>query len=153
VDLQPPGDRARRTNAAGPQGSFRSLSNPGEHRRAFVRRELAYRGRFVDISDPQSLGGPLLIRNDGNAPDHRAVMHADPRANGACARRPSLQVLPIEDEMLDTFPIKDGIGLREVSVERLSGVTEAAGKLQPALAAIGTAVGAIARWLGLPWPG
>jgi SEFIR domain-containing protein len=38
-------------------------------------------------------------------------------------------------------------------VERLSGVTEAAGKLQPALAAIGTAAGAIARWLGLPWPG
>lgn len=37
-------------------------------------------------------------------------------------------------------------------VERLSGVTEAAGKLQPALAAIGTAAGAIARWLGLPWP-
>ena len=38
-------------------------------------------------------------------------------------------------------------------VERLSGVTEAAGKLQPALATIGTAAGAIAKWLGLPWPG
>lgn len=38
-------------------------------------------------------------------------------------------------------------------VERLSGVTEAAGKLRPALATIGTAAGAIAKWLDLPWPG
>ena len=105
---------------AGPQGSFRSsLSDPGEHRRAFVRRELAYRRRFEDVSDPQSLVGPLLIRNDGDTPDQRAVMHADPRADGAGARCPSLQVLPIEDEMLHTLPIKDGIGLREVSVEIL----------------------------------
>src|SRR5512133_1544638 len=118
--LDPAVINARRTNVAGPRGSFRSsLSDPGEHRRAFVRRELAYRRRFEDVSDPQSLVGPLLIRNDGDTPDQRTVMHADPRADGAGARCPSLQVLPIEDEMLHTLPIKDGIGLREVSVEIL----------------------------------
>ena len=102
---------------ASPRGSFwSSLSDPSEHRRAFVRREPAYRRRFEDVSDPQSLVGPFLIRNDGDTPDHRAVMHADPRADGASARRPSLEVLPIEDEMLDTLPIKDGMGFREVSV-------------------------------------
>ena len=99
-------------------GPVSALSDPAKHRHAFVRRELAYR-RLEDISDPQSLVGPLLIRNDGDLPDQRAVMHADPRADGAGARRPFLQVLPIEDEMLDTLPIKDGIGLREVSVEIL----------------------------------
>src|SRR5512132_4746602 len=81
--VDPPGERTWRA----PGGSFRSsLSNPGEHRRAFVRRELAYRRRFEDVSDPQSLVGPLLIRNDGDTPDQRAVMHADPRADGAGAR-------------------------------------------------------------------
>ena len=92
------------------------LAHPVERHRAFVGAQLAHVRRFVDIGDAHNLIGPFRIGDDGDAPHQGSVVHPEPGAHGARAWRPSLQILPIQHEMLDMLP-SNGIGLGETSIE------------------------------------
>jgi hypothetical protein len=87
-----------------------ALSDPGERRSAFARRELAHRSRLEDVRDPQNVVGLLLIRDDGDTPDQRPMMHSEPGADRMSALRPAIEVLPVEEQVLDPLLLQHDLG-------------------------------------------